>query len=71
MSAKRTRKTSKPTSAAALTPEPTEGQSAVGAELEKIFDAIFEYVRERDEAKARALAARPKAEIIPFHKARH
>ncbi len=71
MSAKRTRKTSKPPNAAALAPEPAEDKSVVGAELEKIFDAIFEYVHERDKAKARALAARPKAEIIPFPKARH
>lgn len=58
-------------STATLAPESTEGQSVVGAELERIFDAIFEYVSARDEAKARTLAARPKAQIIPFSKARH
>jgi len=34
------------------------------------FDAFFEQIRAQDEAKARALAAQPKAEIIPFPKAR-
>lgn len=57
-------------SSAALAPEVAEVQSTVAAELARHFDALFEYVRERDEAKARALAARPKAQIIPFPKAR-
>jgi len=57
-------------STALLAPEPVEGQSAVGAELERVFESIFEYVRERDEAKERARAARPRAQIILFPKAR-
>ncbi len=67
MSTKRTRLTSKHPDTVA---HPTEGQSEVGRELEKVFDAIFEYVRERDEAAERAHRALPKAEIIPFPKAR-
>ena len=37
---------------------------------ESRFEAIFEYVRERDAAVEREREARPKAEIIPFPKAR-
>ena len=52
-------------------PPPTEGNGDMPPALRKLFDAVIEYVIERDEAEERARQAPPKAEIIPFPKARH
>jgi hypothetical protein len=74
MSEKRTRRPAdtgrKTNNPRRLAPEAASGSDTPLSEWERRFEAIFEYVRERDAAEAREREARPKAEIIPFPKAR-
>jgi hypothetical protein len=74
MSEKRTRRPAttgrKPNNQRQAAPDAAGGSDTPLSAWESRFEAIFEYVRKRDAAAEREREARPKAEIIPFPKAR-